>query len=198
MSWSSPVVPVVTVASVEDGVTVARALRDGGLPVIEVTLRSPAALDAIAAIRAEVPETLCGVGTLVTPADVKAAVDAGAQFLVSPGTTPVLLDAMLATGLTALPGAATVSEGMVLLEAGVTTAKFFPAEASGGTAALRAFAGPLPGLTWCATGGIDAATAPSYLALPNVVAVGGSWMVPAGADEQTVRRLAAEAAQLTG
>lgn len=202
MTWpaSLRVVPVVTVPSVEVAVPLARALADGGLPVIEVTLRSPAALDAIAAIRASVPEVLCGVGTLRTPADVKAAVEAGAQFLVSPGSTDELLDAMLATGLPCLPGAATASEAMRLLERGVRLAKFFPAEASGGAAALGALAAPLPDLQWCATGGVTAANAPTYLSLPSVVAVGGSWMVPAAAvetgDWSTVTSLASAAASL--
>jgi 2-dehydro-3-deoxyphosphogluconate aldolase/(4S)-4-hydroxy-2-oxoglutarate aldolase len=202
MTWPADlrVVPVVTVSSVSEAVPLARALADGGLPVIEVTLRSPAALDAIAAIRAELPEVLCGVGTLLAPADVKAAVEVGAQFLVSPGSTSALLDAMLDTGLLCLPGAATPSEAMRLLERGVRLAKFFPAEASGGVPALRALAGPLPDLQWCATGGITADTAADYLALPTVAAVGGSWMVPASAvaaaDWNTVTRLANKAAEL--
>ena len=186
MTWPTNlrVVPVVTVPSVEVAVPLARALADGGLPVIEVTLRSPAALDAIAAIRAELPDVLCGVGTLLSPADVKAAVDAGSQFLVSPGSTDALLDAMLATGLPCLPGAATASEALRLIERGVRLAKFFPSEASGGAPALAALAAPLPELQWCATGGITAANAPAYLTLPSVVAVGGSWMVPAAALEE--------------
>ena len=202
MTWPAHlrVVPVVTVPSVEVAVPLARALADGGLPVIEVTLRSPAALDAIAAIRAELPDVLCGVGTLLSPADVKAAVDAGAQFLVSPGSTVGLLDAMLATGLPCLPGAATPTEAMRLLERGVRLAKFFPAEASGGAPALAALAAPLPELQWCATGGITAASAPTFLALPNVVAVGGTWMVPAAAiqtgDWSSITVLAAQAALL--
>ena len=191
---------MVTVSSVSQAVPLARALADGGLPVIEVTLRSPVALEAIAAIRGALPEVLCGVGTLLSAADVKAAVDVGAQFLVSPGSTPALVDAMLDTGLLCLPGAATPSEAMCLMERGVRLAKFFPAEASGGVAALSALAGPLPELRWCATGGIGPAQAPGYLALPNVVAVGGSWMVPAAAvvaeDWDTVGRLAREAAKL--
>ena len=180
MTWPAELtlVPVVTVSSVTQGVRLARLLAADGIPVIEVTLRTPVALEAIAAIRAEVPEVLCGVGTLLAPDQVKAAVDAGAQFLVSPGATDRLLDAMLETELLCLPGAATPSEAMRLLDRGITLAKFFPAEASGGVGALRALAGPLP-MSWCATGGITAVTAPDYLALPNVVAVGGSWMVPA-------------------
>lgn len=202
MTWDPGhrVVPVVTVPTVDSAVPLARALAHGGLPVVEVTLRSPAALEAIAEIRAALPDVLCGVGTLLSPGDVKAAVDAGAQFLVSPGTTDALLDAMLETGLPCLPGAATPSEAMRLVDRGVGLAKFFPAEPSGGTAALSALAAPLPSLAWCATGGITPALAPSYLALPNVVAVGGSWMVPAAAvaagDWATVTGLARTAAQL--
>lgn len=185
MTWPAHrrVVPVVTVSSVEVAVRLARALAEAGLPVIEVTLRSAAALDAIAAIRAAVPEVLCGVGTLLTSADVDAAVESGAQFLVSPGSTDRLLDAMLATGLPCMPGAATASEALRLLERGVRLAKFFPAESSGGAAALAALAAPLPELQWCATGGITASNVPGYLALPTVVAVGGSWMVPTAALE---------------
>lgn len=181
MSWTHPVVPVVTVPSVDLAVPLARALAQGGIPVIEVTLRSAAALDAIAAIRATVPEVLCGVGTLRSPSDVKAAVDAGAEFLVSPGTTDALLDAMLATGLPSLPGVATPSEAMRLHERGIRLAKLFPAEAVGGVKLLNALAAPLPDLQFCATGGITQASAPDHLALSNVVAVGGSWMVPVDA-----------------
>lgn len=185
MTWPAElrVIPVVTVSSLDVAVPLARALAAGGLPVIEVTLRSPVALEAIAAIRQELPNVLCGVGTLLSPADVKAAVDVGAQFLVSPGSTDALLDAMLDSGRLCLPGAATPSEAMRLMDRGVRLAKFFPAEASGGVAALGALAGPLPELRWCATGGIGPAQAPAYLASPNVVAVGGSWMVPAAAVE---------------
>lgn len=180
MSWPAHlrVVPVVTLPDVGTAVPLTRALAVGGLPVVEVTLRSPAALDGVRRIRAELPDVLCGVGTVTTPADVDAAVAAGAQFLVSPGTTAALLDAMLACGLPVLPGAATASEALRLIEAGLSTAKFFPAEASGGTATLEALAAPLPGLRWCATGGIGPGNAADYLALPCVAAVGGSWMAP--------------------
>ena len=202
MSWPAAlrVIPVVTVPSPEIAVPLARALADGGLPVIEVTLRSPAALDAVAAIRREVPDVFCGVGTLLNQADVKNAVQSGAQFLVSPGSTDLLLDAMLDSGLLCLPGAATPSEAMRLVDRGLRLAKFFPADASGGLQALTALAGPLPDLRWCATGGITAEGAADYLALPNVVAVGGSWMVPAAAvtarDWAAVTRLARVAVKL--
>ncbi|MFN2539507.1 MAG: bifunctional 4-hydroxy-2-oxoglutarate aldolase/2-dehydro-3-deoxy-phosphogluconate aldolase [Mycobacteriales bacterium] len=178
MSWPAelPIVPVVTVSSVAEAVLTAKQLAADGMPVIEVTLRTSDALQAISAIRAELPDVFCGAGTLRGPADVAAAVEAGSQFLVSPGSTDALLDAMVDSGLLFLPGAATPTEAMRLLDRGITLAKFFPAEASGGVAALRALAGPLP-MQWCATGGISAASAQDYLALPNVVAVGGSWMV---------------------
>lgn len=194
------VVPVVVLHDEADAAPLARSLAGGGLSLIEVTLRSPQALASIARIRAECPDVVCGVGTVLTPQDVQSAVDAGAQFLVSPGTTEPLLDAMLATGLPVLPGAATASEAMRLLARGVSLAKFFPAEASGGVAALSALSGPLPGLRFCATGGIGPANAGDYLALPNVACIGGSWMVPkaavAAGDWDAITLLAKEAAQL--
>jgi 2-dehydro-3-deoxyphosphogluconate aldolase/(4S)-4-hydroxy-2-oxoglutarate aldolase len=176
-----PVVPVVVVDDPAHAVPVARALVAGGLPVIELTLRTPVALDAIRAIASEVPEILVGAGTIVTPGQAKEALDAGAQFLVSPGSTPSLLGAMADTGLPFLPGTATVSEVLAVLEAGYTELKFFPAEASGGAAFLKSVAAPVPAARFCPTGGITAATAPSYLALPNVGCVGGSWLTPADA-----------------
>jgi 2-dehydro-3-deoxyphosphogluconate aldolase/(4S)-4-hydroxy-2-oxoglutarate aldolase len=172
------VIPVVTVSEVETAVPLARALAAGGLPVIEVTLRTPQALEAIARIRAEVPDVLCAAGTLLTEADVAAAVRAGAQALVTPGAPAPLLEALLATGLPCLPGAMTPTEALALLECEVTTAKLFPAESAGGPKLLSAMAGPFPTLRWCATGGITQTNAAEYLRLPNVFAVGGSWMVP--------------------
>lgn len=195
-----PVVPVVVIHDLAHAVPVARALVEGGLPVIELTLRTPAALEAIRAIASEVPEILVGAGTVVSAPQVKQAQDAGAQFLVSPGTTPELLSAMADSGLPFLPGTATVSEAMAVLEAGFTEMKFFPAEASGGAAYLGSIASPLPAARFCPTGGITAASAPSYLALPNVGCVGGSWLTPpdalAAGDWARVARLAAEAAAL--
>jgi 2-dehydro-3-deoxyphosphogluconate aldolase / (4S)-4-hydroxy-2-oxoglutarate aldolase len=155
-----PVVPVVVVDDMAHAVPVARALVAGGLPVIELTLRTPVALDAIRAIASEVPEILVGAGTIVTPGQAKEAVDAGAQFLVSPGSTPSLLGAMADTGLPFLPGTATVSEVLAVLEAGYTELKFFPAEASGGAAFLKSIASPVPAARFCPTGGITAATTP--------------------------------------
>jgi 2-dehydro-3-deoxyphosphogluconate aldolase/(4S)-4-hydroxy-2-oxoglutarate aldolase len=175
-------------------VPLARALVTGGLPAIEVTLRTPAALDAIAAIAEAVPEAVVGAGTVTTSAQVDAARDAGARFLVAPGQTPALLDALQAATLPFLAGTATASDLIALRERGITTAKFFPAEAMGGTATLAALGGPFPEMRFCPTGGIDAARAPGYLALPNVACVGGSWMV--SGDLGAVRRAAAAAAAL--
>jgi 2-dehydro-3-deoxyphosphogluconate aldolase / (4S)-4-hydroxy-2-oxoglutarate aldolase len=195
-----PVVPVVVVDDPAHAVPVARALVAGGLPVIELTLRTPVALDAIRAIASEVPEILVGAGTIVTPGQAKEALDAGAQFLVSPGSTPSLLGAMADTGLPFLPGTATVSEVLAVLEAGYTELKFFPAEASGGAAFLKSIASPVPTARFCPTGGITAASAPSYLSLPNVGCVGGSWLTPADAlasgDWSRVTELARAAAAL--
>ena len=195
-----PVMPVVVVEDVAHAVPLARALVAGGLPAVELTLRTPAALDAIAAIADEVPEILVGAGTILTPAQAEQARGAGARFLVSPGATPRLLDAMAATGLPFLPGTSTVSEVLAVLEAGLTEMKFFPAEASGGAPWLKAVAGPVPDARFCPTGGITAASAPSYLALPHVGCVGGSWLTPADAvrrgDWAVVERLAREAAAL--
>jgi 2-dehydro-3-deoxyphosphogluconate aldolase / (4S)-4-hydroxy-2-oxoglutarate aldolase len=195
-----PVMPVVVVDRVEDAVPLARALVAGGLPAIELTLRTPVALDSIRAIADEVPEILLGAGTITTPGQAKEAADAGARFLVSPGATPALLSGMLDTGLPFLPGTATVSEVLTVLEAGLTEMKFFPAEASGGAAYLKSIASPVPAARFCPTGGITAASAPAYLALPNVGCVGGSWLTPGdlvrAGDWAAITRLAAEAAQL--
>ncbi|WP_277437930.1 bifunctional 4-hydroxy-2-oxoglutarate aldolase/2-dehydro-3-deoxy-phosphogluconate aldolase [Streptomyces sp. SPB162] len=198
----APVVPVVVLEDAADAVPLARALVAGGLPAIEVTLRTDAALDAIAAIAREVPDAVVGAGTVLTPEHVGAAVAAGARFLVSPGWTDRLLEAMRASGLPFLPGVSTTSEVVALLERGITEMKFFPAEAAGGTAYLTSLAAPLPRARFCPTGGIDAAAAPRYLALPNVGCVGGTWMLPADAlrakDWDRVEALAREAAVLRG
>lgn len=176
-----PVIPVVVVEDLDHAVPVARALVAGGVPVIELTLRTPAALDAIRRIADEVPEIFVGAGTVVEPDQAKQAAAAGARFLVSPGSTPRLLDAMDETGLPHLPGAATVSEVLALLERGYSELKLFPAEASGGLTFLKAVASPVPQARFCPTGGVSAANAGDYLALPNVGCVGGSWLTPAGA-----------------
>ncbi|MFE2086217.1 bifunctional 4-hydroxy-2-oxoglutarate aldolase/2-dehydro-3-deoxy-phosphogluconate aldolase [Streptomyces sp. NPDC059460] len=198
----APVVPVVVLEDAADAVPLARALVAGGLPAIEVTLRTAAALDAIKAIAAEVPDAVVGAGTVISAQNVADTVAAGARFLVSPGWTDVLLDAMKGSGVPFLPGVSTTSEVVALLERGVTEMKFFPAEAAGGTAYLKALSAPLPQARFCPTGGISLASAPSYLALPNVGCVGGSWMVPGDAvaakDWTRVERLAGEAAALRG
>lgn len=196
----APVIPVVVIDDVETAVPMARALVAGGLPVIEVTLRTEPALEAIGRIAAEVPDAVIGAGTVRTAGDVAASVSAGARFLVSPGATPSLADAMAASGVPFLAGAATASEVMALAERGLKELKFFPAEAAGGVPYLKALAGPLPDVRFCPTGGIRPATAADYLALPNVGCVGGTWLTPADAlatgDWQRVEKLAAEAAAL--
>lgn len=196
----APVIPVLTISRLADAVPLARTLVEGGLTVLEVTLRSSAALDAITAIRKAVPDAVVAAGTLMSAADLHCAIEAGAQFAVSPGMTSTLLEAARTTNLPFLPGAATASEAMGLLEAGFDTLKFFPAEPAGGVLALKALAGPLPQIAWCPTGGIDAAKAAAYLALPSVLCVGGSWIVPSGAlaqnDWKTIRELATAAAAL--
>lgn len=174
----APVIPVVVIDDVEHAVPIARALVAGGVDVIELTLRTPVALDAIERIAAEVPDILLGAGTIVDPAQAKQAAAAGAQFLVSPGSTRALLGAMADTGLPHLPGVATVSEIMGAMEAGYTELKFFPAEAAGGADYLKSVNGPIPGVRFCPTGGISPANASRYLALPNVGCVGGSWLTP--------------------
>jgi 2-dehydro-3-deoxyphosphogluconate aldolase/(4S)-4-hydroxy-2-oxoglutarate aldolase len=196
----APVVPVAVVEDAADAVPLARALLAGGLPAIEVTLRTPAALDAIRAITAGVPEAVVGAGTVITPEQVSASVAAGARFLVSPGWTDVLLEAMRASGVPFLPGVSTASEVVALLERGVREMKFFPARAAGGTAFVQSLAGPLPQARFCPTGGIGPADAPEYLALPNVGCVGGTWMLPpdavAARDWTRIEQLAREAAGL--
>lgn len=196
----SPVIPVVVIRDAAHAVPLARALVAGGVPVIELTLRTPAALDSLRRIAAEVPEILVGAGTVVRPEQATEAAAAGAQFLVSPGSTPSLLDAMTDTGLPHLPGMSTVSEALALLERGYLELKFFPAEASGGTAFLKAIHSPVPAARFCPTGGITADTAGSYLSLPNVGCVGGSWLTPAdvlsAGDWDRVRSYAAATTQL--
>lgn len=196
----APVVPVVVLDDADSAVPLARALVAGGLPVIEVTLRTPAALDAIRRIAAEVPEAVVGAGTVRSPEDVEAAAEAGSRFLVSPGTTPGLLAAMLSSGVPFLPGVATATEAMTLAERGVRELKFFPAEPAGGVAYLKSLSGPLPDVRFCPTGGITPSNAPAYLALPNVGCVGGSWLTPrslvAAGDFARIEKLASEAAAL--
>ena len=174
----APVVPVVTVHDLADAVPLARALTAGGLLTIEVTLRTPCALDAIAAIASESPNIVVGAGTVANPADLDAAAKAGARFAISPGSTAALREAGKTSAIPYLPAIATASELMEGLAAGYTAFKLFPAEAAGGVALLRSLGGPFPQVRFCPTGGISLETAPGYLALPNVACVGGSWMIP--------------------
>ena len=174
----APIIPVLVVHDATKAAPLAQALVAGGLPALEVTLRTPAALDVIREM-AKVPGGVVGAGTLITPDDVTAAVEAGAQFGVSPGATDELLEACEAAGLPLLPGAATASEAMRLLARGYDMLKFFPAEASGGAPALKAIGAPLPQISFCPTGGVSPENAQSYLSLPNVICAGGSWVAPA-------------------
>lgn len=194
------VIPVIVIDRLETAVPLGRALVAGGLTVLEVTLRTEAALDAVRALVREVPEAVVGVGSVIEPAQFEAAARAGARFAVSPGVTPVLLEAGRASSLPWLPAAQTVSEALRLRTDGYRFLKLFPAAPAGGTALLKAIAGPVPDLKFCPTGGIDARTAPEYLALPNVHCVGGSWMCPpaalASGDYAEVTRLARAAAAL--
>jgi 2-dehydro-3-deoxyphosphogluconate aldolase/(4S)-4-hydroxy-2-oxoglutarate aldolase len=196
----APVIPVLTIADVEDGVAQAAALVAGGLFAIEVTMRTAAALDAIAAIAKRVPAAHVGAGTIVEPRQIAEAVAAGAKFLVSPGASPRLAEAAAAAPVPFLPGVATASEAMTLRELGFRALKLFPAEAVGGAKLLASFSAPLPDLVFCPTGGIDQAKARAYLALPNVTCVGGSWMLPKAAlearDYAFVEALSREAAAL--
>jgi len=185
-----PVIPVVVLADAERAVPLARALLAGGLSTIELTLRTPAALPAIAQIAAEVPELIVGAGTITTASQVDAARAAGARFLVSPGTTPALLDAMSASELPFLAGVATPSDVLTLLERGIACAKLFPASAVGGIPLAQALSGPFPQVRLCPTGGIDADSVAAWLALPNVACVGGSWLTRGPLrDEQDFQRV---------
>ncbi|MDV3254116.1 MAG: bifunctional 4-hydroxy-2-oxoglutarate aldolase/2-dehydro-3-deoxy-phosphogluconate aldolase [Lysobacter sp.] len=179
----APVLPVLAIERLDDAVPLARALVDGGLPVLEVTLRTPAALAAITRIAAEVGGAVVGAGTVLSPADLDAVAAAGAAFAISPGATQALYTAAAGQRMPWIPAISTASELMRGLDHGHRRFKFFPAEAAGGVAALNAFAGPFPQARFCPTGGIDATSALRYRALPNVMTVGGSWMVPREAIE---------------
>ncbi|TVP96608.1 MAG: bifunctional 4-hydroxy-2-oxoglutarate aldolase/2-dehydro-3-deoxy-phosphogluconate aldolase [Roseinatronobacter sp.] len=199
MCQMAPVIPVLVIDDLAHAVPLAQALVAGGLPVLEVTLRTDCALEAITAM-AQVEGAVVGAGTVLNPDQMAEARAAGARFAVAPGATPALIDAARLNKMPLLPGAQTCSEVMTLLELGYTVQKFFPAEAIGGAAALKSIAGPLPQVTFCPTGGISAARAPDYLALANVACVGGSWVAPkdamnAGAWD-TITKLAADAARL--
>jgi 2-dehydro-3-deoxyphosphogluconate aldolase / (4S)-4-hydroxy-2-oxoglutarate aldolase len=196
----APVIPVLTVASVDDGLAQAKALVAGGLYAIEVTLRTPLALAAIQAIARNVPDAIVGAGTIVSVAQIDEAVKAGAKFLVSPGAPAALAKAAAGSPVPFLPGCATASEAMALRELGFRALKLFPAEAAGGVKLLASLAAPLPDLRFCPTGGIDLQKAPEYLRLPNVPCVGGSWMLQkaalAAGDYLSVEALARDAAEL--
>ncbi|MDE2408283.1 MAG: bifunctional 4-hydroxy-2-oxoglutarate aldolase/2-dehydro-3-deoxy-phosphogluconate aldolase [Xanthomonadaceae bacterium] len=196
----APVIPVITIERIEDALPLCRTLTDNGLPVLEVTLRTACALDAIALLARELPQACVGAGTVLCEADLRRVEAAGAQFAISPGVTDALYDAAKQCATPLIPGIATAGELMRGLEHGWQRFKFFPAEASGGVAALKGFAGPLPMARFCPTGGIDLAKAPVYLALPNVACVGGSWMLPNDAikagDWERIGQLAREAAGL--
>lgn len=178
----APIIPVLVIDDAAHARPLAEALVAGGLPALEVTLRTPCALDAIRAM-AQVPGGVVGAGTLLTPEDVRAAKAAGARFGVSPGATPRLIAACAEHGLPLLPGAATASEVMALHEQGYDMLKFFPAEAAGGAPALKAIGAPIPQVAFCPTGGVTPQNAPAYLALPNVICAGGSWVAPKAAME---------------
>jgi 2-dehydro-3-deoxyphosphogluconate aldolase/(4S)-4-hydroxy-2-oxoglutarate aldolase len=196
----APVIPVLTIDRVDGAAALVRALAAGGLAVVEVTLRTPVALEAVRRIVAEVPEAVVGIGTVTQVPDIRLALSAGARFLVSPGTPHDLAAALARAPLPVLPGCATVSEAMALASLGFSVLKFFPAQAAGGIGFLKAIAAPLPGIKFCPTGGIDQRNAEAYLALPNVIAVGGSWVaskqaIEAG-DFADITALAREAAGL--
>lgn len=195
----APIVPVLVVDDLSKARPLAEALIAGGLPALEVTLRTPCALEVIREM-AQVKGGVVGAGTLITPDDVTAAVEAGAQFGVSPGATDALLAACEEAGLPLLPGAATASEAMRLLARGYDMMKFFPAEASGGAPALKAIGAPLPQISFCPTGGVSPQNAQNYLSLPNVICAGGSWVAPADLvqanDWDAITALAQAASQL--
>jgi len=188
------IVPVLTIEKAATAVPVARALARGGVTVVEVTLRTSEALEALRLIAQECPEMVAGAGTVLSEKQAEQSIRAGAQFLVTPGTTAALADAMATLHCPVLPGAATVSEMLALKERGFSALKFFPAEAAGGVDYLKSAYGPVPDLRFCPTGGIGPKNAADYLALPNVLCVGGSWLTPAKAvaeaDAATIEDLA--------
>lgn len=196
---SHAIVPVVVAETADDGVRIASALADGGLPVAEITFRTPVAAEAIAAVAAR-GGILVGAGTVLSPAQVDAAFQAGAQYIVSPGTSRAVIERARELGLPVLPGAVTATEIQAALELGIRTVKFFPAGTSGGAPAIRALAAPFGGVSFLPTGGITAENAHEYLSIPQVIAVGGSWMLPARAiadgDWAEITRLTAQAVTL--
>lgn len=178
-----PVIPVIVIDNIEDAIPLASALIEGGLDVLEVTLRTPVAIEAVSQIKAAFPDSFVGTGTVTNLETLEASIKVGADFMVSPGATPSLIRAAKSAGVKLLPGAATPSEAMSLLEEGFTCQKFFPAEAAGGVKMLKSIGGPLPQITFCPTGGISINNAANYLALPNVACVGGTWML----DKQLIK-----------
>ncbi|MCF2909115.1 bifunctional 4-hydroxy-2-oxoglutarate aldolase/2-dehydro-3-deoxy-phosphogluconate aldolase [Pseudoalteromonas sp. DL2-H2.2] len=197
---AAPVVPVIVIDDLEDAVPLAQALYRGGLRALEVTLRTPVAAQAVKAMKEAVPEAYVGTGTVVDKASFDASVEAGADFMVSPGVSSELLALAKDSDIPFLPGAATPSEAMELAAQGFQFLKFFPAEAAGGTAMLKSIGGPLPQVTFCPTGGISLETAPNYLALKNVICVGGTWMLDktliANKDWQAIEALARQASEV--
>ncbi|MEZ7278848.1 bifunctional 4-hydroxy-2-oxoglutarate aldolase/2-dehydro-3-deoxy-phosphogluconate aldolase [Pseudoalteromonas sp. 68 DY56-GL68] len=197
---SAPVVPVVVIEKLEDAAPLARALYNGGLKALEITLRTPIAAEAVKLMKEAVPEAYVGTGTVVDKATFNASVEAGADFMVSPGVNDELLALAKETDIPFLPGAATPSEVMKLASYGFKFLKFFPAEAAGGTAMLKSIGGPLPQVTFCPTGGISLETAPNYLALKNVICVGGTWMLDKqlieNKDWQAIEALARQASEV--
>lgn len=196
----APVIPVLVIEDLNHAVPLALALHRAGLPVLEITLRTSVALAAIRAIKAELPDAIVGAGTVLAAEDIDRCAAVGAQFMASPGSTPALLGAAMTQPIPLLPGVASASEAMALLERGISCMKFFPAEAAGGTALLKSLAGPLPQVTFCPTGGINLQNAGDYLALPNVECVAGSWMAtPALVNDEdwgAIESLARQAAAL--
>jgi len=197
---ATSVMPVMVIDRIDDAVPLAQALVDGGIRVLEITLRTEAGLEAVKRIRQEVPGAIVGVGTISSPQLLEASIEAGAAFGVSPGTPPTLLKAIVASGLPFFPGVDTMTEVMQVMEAGLTVMKFFPAVAAGGVKMLESFAGPFPQVEFCPTGGINAANAPEFFKLKNVVCVGGSWLTPknliANGDWAGITRLAQDATTL--
>ena len=198
----APVVPVLTIPDLASAIPLAEALAGGGLPVLEVTLRTPAGIEAIRAIAEALPEVIVGAGTVRNAAEFEAAVEAGSRFVVSPGLTEALIEAAANSPVPLIPGVATASELMRARDAGYDHVKFFPAEASGGVAALRALGGPFPDMRFCPTGGVSLANLGAYLAVEAVVTVGGTWMVPSDLlqkqDWPAIQGLARDAAESVG
>lgn len=194
------ILPVITVDSVDQGRRIAGALLDGGLTALELTLRTPAALDTLAALKKDLPDIVIGAGTVLDETHIRQSIDAGADFLVTPGTPPALAQALARAPIPVVPGGATPTEFMALLAQGFRCCKLFPASAVGGLSMLKGLAGPLGGLRLCPTGGITEANAGEFLAQPNVLCIGGSWMVPkewlAAGEWDKVRDSAAKAAAI--